>query len=158
MEFWLECFAKVRVATYATCKFIRDKEESCKKRYCLYWSHTLVIGIMFTKTIIITAFIQRSTTQEENTSLWYHTRKPWLAKDSNKKRSSKVYVKGKWRTVLIAWKEKRLVRMIISIHDASLKSSGKRKRNSGNEDTVKSICILQYNKYMKGVDHADQYF
>lgn len=58
--------------------------------------------------------------------------------------------------VLIIWKDKRLVRMISTIHDASMKATGKRKRNS-TDDIIKPSCILEYNKYMKGVDRAGQY-
>lgn len=58
--------------------------------------------------------------------------------------------------ILIAWKDKRIVRMISSIHDASMKSSRNRKRNYI-DDTIKPTCILQYNKHMKGVDCVDQY-
>ncbi|KAI4476035.1 hypothetical protein M0802_014946 [Mischocyttarus mexicanus] len=58
--------------------------------------------------------------------------------------------------VLIAWKDKRIVRMISTIHDALMKPTGNRKRNYI-DDTMKPTCILQYNKHMKGVDRADQY-
>ncbi|KAI4473399.1 hypothetical protein M0802_016134, partial [Mischocyttarus mexicanus] len=55
--------------------------------------------------------------------------------------------------VFIAWKDKRIVS---TIYDASMNSSGNRKKNY-KDDTIKPTCILQYNKHMKGVDRADQY-
>lgn len=58
--------------------------------------------------------------------------------------------------VLIACKDKRIVRMISTIHDTSVKSSGKREKNSI-DYTIKPTCILQYNKHMKGLDLANQY-
>ncbi|KAI4473600.1 hypothetical protein M0802_016035 [Mischocyttarus mexicanus] len=57
--------------------------------------------------------------------------------------------------VLIAWKDKRIVRMVSTIHDALIKSSGNRKKNY-KDDTIKPTCILQYNKHMKEGDRADQ--
>lgn len=57
--------------------------------------------------------------------------------------------------VLISWKDKRLVN-ISTIHDASMKTTGKQKRNSM-EVIVRPVCMLDYNKYMKGADRADQY-
>ncbi|KAI4472242.1 hypothetical protein M0802_017020 [Mischocyttarus mexicanus] len=58
--------------------------------------------------------------------------------------------------VLIAWKDKRIVRMVSTIHDALMKSSGNRKKNY-KDDTIKPTRILQYNKHMKKRDRADQY-
>ena len=57
--------------------------------------------------------------------------------------------------LLFTWKDKRLVRMISTIHDASMISTGKKKRNS-TDDMIKPTCIIQYNKFMKGIDRADQ--
>ena len=53
----------------------------------------------------------------------------------------------------MAWKDKSLVKMIFTSHDASMADSGKQK--SGNA-VMKPTCILHYNRYMSGVDHLDQ--
>lgn len=58
--------------------------------------------------------------------------------------------------LLQCWQSKRPVRMISSIHSANIVESH-------NIDWVtkeriwKPICVVDYNKYMKGVDRADQY-
>ena len=54
------------------------------------------------------------------------------------------------------WKDKRLVRMISTIHDSEHVHTGKKDRKT-NEEICKPNCVVQYNKYMKGVDHVDQY-
>jgi hypothetical protein len=54
------------------------------------------------------------------------------------------------------WKDKRLVRMISTIQDSEHVHTGKKDRKT-NEEIGKSNCVVQYNKYMKGVDCADQY-
>ena len=46
--------------------------------------------------------------------------------------------------------------MVTTIHDASIASPGKEDRRTGHQIT-KPTCILEYNKYMKGVDRSDQY-
>ena len=55
------------------------------------------------------------------------------------------------------WKDKRLVRMISTIHDSEHVHTGKKDRKT-NEEISKPNRVVQYNKYMKGVDRADQYF
>ena len=54
------------------------------------------------------------------------------------------------------WKDKRLVRMISTIHDATVVSTGRKDRKT-NMEIKKPYAVVQYNKFMKGVDRADQY-
>jgi hypothetical protein len=54
------------------------------------------------------------------------------------------------------WKDKRLMRMISTIHDLKHVNTGKIDRKTS-EEINKPNCIVQYKKYMKGVDRADQY-
>ena len=54
------------------------------------------------------------------------------------------------------WKDKRLVRMISTIHDATIVNSGRKDRKTSME-IKKPYSIIQYNKFMMGVDRADQY-
>jgi len=54
------------------------------------------------------------------------------------------------------WKDKSLVRVISTIHDATIVNTG-RKDKKTNMEIKKSYAIVQYNKFTKGVDRADQY-
>jgi len=54
------------------------------------------------------------------------------------------------------WKDKRLVRMISTIHDATVVSTG-RKDTKTNLQIKKPYAVVHYNKFIKGVDGADQY-
>jgi hypothetical protein len=54
------------------------------------------------------------------------------------------------------WKDKRLVRMISTTHDSIHVSTGETDRKPS-EEIDKPNCIVQYNKYMKVLDCADQY-
>jgi hypothetical protein len=54
------------------------------------------------------------------------------------------------------WKDKRLVCMISMIHDASIVNTGRKDRKT-NLEIKKTYAIVQYNKFMKGIDRADQY-
>ncbi|KAL6432027.1 hypothetical protein ACFW04_007454 [Cataglyphis niger] len=51
--------------------------------------------------------------------------------------------------------KKRDIRMISTIHNADVCDAGKKDKN-GNT-IFKPKCIIDYNRYMKGVDRADQY-
>ena len=57
----------------------------------------------------------------------------------------------KGEVIHLIWKDKRVVRMVTAIHDASIASTGKEDRRSGHQIT-KPTCLVEYNKYMKGVD------
>jgi hypothetical protein len=54
------------------------------------------------------------------------------------------------------WKDKRLVRMISTIHDATVVSTWRKDRKM-NMEIKKPYAVVQYNKFMKVVDRADQY-
>ena len=54
------------------------------------------------------------------------------------------------------WKDKRLVRMISTIHDATVVSTGREDRKT-NMERKKLYAVVRYNKFMKGVDRADQH-
>ena len=59
-------------------------------------------------------------------------------------------------TMFQIWKTKRYVRMISNIHSADVIDTGRVIRRTGLPEK-KPTCIIEYNKYMKGVDRADQY-
>jgi hypothetical protein len=54
------------------------------------------------------------------------------------------------------WKDKRLVQMRSMIHDSTIVNTG-RKDKTTNLEIKKPYTVVQYNKFMKGVDRADQY-
>lgn len=67
-----------------------------------------------------------------------------------------VKICRKGDTLLLAWRDKRIIRMISTIHEASVSPTKRKNRETG-ENIPKPICITEYNKYMKGVDRADQF-
>ena len=54
------------------------------------------------------------------------------------------------------WKDKRLVRKISTIHEGTIVNIGWKDRKT-NVEIKKPYAVVQYNKFMKGVDKADQY-
>jgi hypothetical protein len=54
------------------------------------------------------------------------------------------------------WKDRRLVRMIGTIHDATVVSTGRKDRKT-NMEIKKPYAVVQYNKLTKGVERPDQY-
>jgi hypothetical protein len=65
-------------------------------------------------------------------------------------------IQRKGDVMVQVWKDKRLVRMICTIHDATIVNTGRKDRKT-NMEIKKPYAIVQYNKLMKGVDRADQY-
>lgn len=60
-------------------------------------------------------------------------------------------------TLLLAWRDKRIVTMLGTCATSSSKTVTKRTRNEGRTNIVKPDVVINYNKYMGGVDKADQY-
>ena len=50
----------------------------------------------------------------------------------------------------------RLVRIISTIHDATIVNKGRKDRKT-NMEIKKPYAVIQYNKFIKSVDRADQY-
>ena len=71
-----------------------------------------------------------------------------------KKRQSTLRREGD--IMVQVWKDKRLVRMISTIHDATVVSTGRKDRKT-NMEIKKPYAVVQCNKFMKGIDRADQY-
>ena len=63
---------------------------------------------------------------------------------------------GKGALFVQAWKDKQLVDMISTLHNTTLVNAG-RKDKKTNVEIRKPYCIVQYNKFTKRVDMADQY-
>jgi hypothetical protein len=64
-----------------------------------------------------------------------------------------------WRkgdVMVQVWRDKRLVRAISTIHDATIVNTGRKYRKTKME-IKKPYAIVQYNEFIKGVDRADQY-
>lgn len=62
---------------------------------------------------------------------------------------------GKILLQLYKTNKKRDIRMILTIHNADICDTGKKDKNG--DAILKPKCIIDYNRYMKGVDRADQY-
>jgi hypothetical protein len=57
----------------------------------------------------------------------------------------------------LAWRDKRIVKMISTFHDDSTLEVLVRQKGSRNRVPMqKPVCIVDYNKYMNGVDRIDQ--
>jgi len=70
-----------------------------------------------------------------------------------KKGHSAFWMKGD--IMVRVWKDKRLVRMISTIHGATVVNT-RRKDRKTNMEIKKPYAAVQYSKFMKGLDRADQ--
>lgn len=59
--------------------------------------------------------------------------------------------------LLQSWKDKRVVNMISTLHSAQMVEVASRRKQTNNLVRMKPMCIVDYNKYMHGVDTADQH-
>jgi hypothetical protein len=58
--------------------------------------------------------------------------------------------------IVQVWKDKGLVQMISTVHDAIIVNT-RRKDRKTNMEIMKPYAVVQYNEVMKDVDRADQY-
>ena len=59
--------------------------------------------------------------------------------------------------LLLAWRDKRIVTMLSTCATSSSKTVTKRTRKEGRTNIVKPDVVINYNKYIGGVDKANQY-
>lgn len=59
--------------------------------------------------------------------------------------------------VLLSWKDKRVVTVLSTWDTSATRNINRRVRGGGFIELEKPIAIINYNKYMCGVDIADQY-
>jgi len=71
------------------------------------------------------------------------------------KRGQSVF-RRKGDVMVQVWKDKRLVRMISMIHYTNIVNTWRIDRKT-NMEMKKPYAVVQYNKFMKGIDRADQY-
>ena len=79
-----------------------------------------------------------------------------LEEDGKHLKKGQSAFRSKGDVMVQVWKNKRLVRMISMIHDATIVNTGRKDRKT-NVEIKKPYAVVQYNKFMKGVDRADQY-
>ena len=82
---------------------------------------------------------------------------PPLMKDGMRKGEKKSFPVYEVTTA-IQWKDKRVVSMLTTIHDDHVVMVERRSRcaSSGREQIEKPLAVAEYNRYMGGVDRADQ--
>jgi len=59
--------------------------------------------------------------------------------------------------LLLSWKDKRIVTMLSTWDTSAIKNINRKMRDGGFVQLKKPIAIINYNKYMGGIDRADQY-
>jgi len=79
-----------------------------------------------------------------------------LEDDGKRLKRGQSAFRRKGDVMVQVWRDKRLVRMISTIHDTTVVSTGRKDRKT-NVEIKKPCSVVWYNKFMKGVDRADQY-
>lgn len=127
---------KVSLDTLVTLKSIGMKKKSYKKLYYQSCGRILVICI-YSKYI----------TRKETTYMWYLWENRGLPKELIEVREylERTFILN--GLIFLTWKDKRLVRVILKIHNVSM-STEKKKRNS-TDDLIKPACIIEYNNSWK---------
>jgi hypothetical protein len=65
---------------------------------------------------------------------------------------------GNGNILLMGWKDKRVVLMTSMYHDTSMEKVVTVQKVGQQKEILKPVCVLDYMKYMGGVDHSDHYF
>ena len=76
-----------------------------------------------------------------------------LKNESQSPKRGETTFRRKGEILLQSWRDTHVVNMISTIHDSTMVDVPRR-----NEEVLKNtICIFQYNMFMKDADRADQY-
>ena len=69
----------------------------------------------------------------------------------------KVIAQDNGQVMILAWKDKRIVKAISTKHDSSVMSIKRQKKGGGPmEEVKKPVAICDYNEHMSGVNNVDQ--
>jgi len=79
-----------------------------------------------------------------------------LEREGKRLKKGQSAFRRKGDIMMQAWKDKRLVQMISTVHEATIVNTGQKDRKT-NMEIKKPYAVVQYNKFMKGVDRTDQY-
>jgi hypothetical protein len=79
-----------------------------------------------------------------------------LKREANHLKSGQPAFRRKGDIMVQVWKEKRRVRMIGTMHDATILRTGWKDRKT-NLQIKKSYAFAEQSKFTKGVNRADQY-
>jgi hypothetical protein len=79
---------------------------------------------------------------------------PKLSKKQKMKKGEVFAKSGPHNMLALMWMDKKEVKMLSTIHTSKMVNTGK-SDNQGNS-ICKPACVLDYNKYMDGVDRSDQ--
>jgi len=73
-------------------------------------------------------------------------------------RAGDIIAHDNGKVLVLAWKDKRVVKAISTKHDASTTTVTRRKKRAGGvmEEVSKPTCNVEYNKHMSGVDGLHQ--
>lgn len=77
-----------------------------------------------------------------------------LPKDKDMKRGEVAYRASKKGLLMMLWKDKKVVRLLTTMHSADMVATGRVNRHT-QEPIVKPQIVLDYNIGMGGVDHSD---
>ena len=80
------------------------------------------------------------------------------AKGAEKMQKGEVVAKDNGTVCVVYWQDKRCVKTISTIHDASMGVARVRQRGGGGGrvNIEKPNMVISYNQYMSGVDRVDQ--
>lgn len=74
----------------------------------------------------------------------------------NKIKKGDIVFRKKSEILLLVFKDKRVIKMISTIHSAEMVPTGRQDRKT-KENIMKPLCITEYNKFMKGVDRLKKW-
>lgn len=78
-------------------------------------------------------------------------------KQTKKLKKGEILAFKKNNTVVIAWKDKRVVLLLSTYHGAATAQSMRYKADGTTEEVTKPVAVLNYTAKMGGVDRADHY-
>lgn len=78
-------------------------------------------------------------------------------KQIKKLKKGAILALKKNNTVVIAWKDKRVVLLLSTYHGADTAQSMRYKAGGATEEVTKPVAVLNYTAKMGGVDRADHY-
>ena len=137
-------------------KTLKETVQGLLTQSCLHLWHSLYMDNFYNSVELSETLLA----QEVHTvgTLRSNRGEPSTVRTPQRMQRHNVIAMDNGKVMVLAWKDKQIVKAISTKHDGSLCSVTRRRKGGRGamEEGMKPACIVDYNQHMSGVNHLDQ--
>ena len=137
-------------------KTLKETVQGLLTQKCLHLWHTLYMDNFYNSVDLSETLLAQGV--HTVGTLRNNRGKPSTIRNPQRMQRHDVIAMDNGKVMVLAWKDKRIVKAISTKHDGSVLPITRRKKGGHRaiEEVMKPASIVDYNQHMSGVDHLDQ--